>query len=52
MSAYALAKGPRTAGRCEHLKECRVSRLAAHGRSRLQQQEVPGLARRAGQQES
>ena len=39
------------AGRCERLSECRASRLAAHGRSRLQDEAVSSLAWHAGQQE-
>ena len=53
--AHALAEalGPSggAASRCEHLSECRASRYSAHGRSRLQEEEVTSLACCAGQQE-
>ena len=40
--ALAEALGPSggATGRCEGLSECRASRTAAHGRSRLQEEEV------------
>ena len=40
----ALGPSGRAADRCERLRECRASRLAAHERSQLQWKEAPGLA--------
>ena len=48
--AHALAEALGPSGGADGRCECRVSRLAAHGRSLLQE-EVTSLARRAGQQE-